>query len=192
VRQYQVNVDPNRMVAYGIPLDQVIDAIRSGNNDVGGRLVEFSGTEYMVRGRGYIKNVPDVEGIVVGVNRNTGTPILVRDLGTVTLGPDIRRGIAELNGEGEVVGGIVIMRFGENALKVIERIRAKLRTEAITSPGVEIVTTYDRASLIERSIDTLKQTLMEELIIVSLVILISSGTSPLPSSRSLRFPFALL
>ncbi|MCX5886370.1 MAG: efflux RND transporter permease subunit [Proteobacteria bacterium] len=173
VRQYQVNVDPNKMVAYDIPLDQVIDAIRSGNNDVGGRLVEFSGTEYMVRGRGYIKNVSDVEEIVVGVNRNTGTPILVRDLGTITLGPDIRRGIADLNGEGEVVGGIVIMRFGENALKVIERVRAKLEElKPSLPPGVEIVTTYDRASLIERSIDTLRQTLTEELIIVSLVILI--------------------
>jgi len=173
VRQYQVNVDPNKMVAYDIPLDQVIDAIRSGNNDVGGRLVEFSGTEYMVRGRGYIKNVSDVEDIVVGVNRNIGTPILVKDLGTVTLGPDIRRGIAELNGEGEVVGGIVIMRFGENALKVIDRVRAKLEElKPSLPPGVEIVTTYDRGTLIERSIDTLKQTLIEELIIVSLVILI--------------------
>jgi len=173
VRQYQVNVDPNKMVAYGIPLSQVIDAIRSGNNDVGGRLVEFSGTEYMVRGRGYIKNVADVEDIVVGVNGNSGTPILVRDLGTVTLGPDIRRGIAEMNGEGEVVGGIVIMRFGENALKVIERVRAKLEELKPALPsGVEIVTTYDRGTLIERSIDTLKRTLIEELIIVSLVILI--------------------
>jgi Cu(I)/Ag(I) efflux system membrane protein CusA/SilA len=172
VRQYQVNVDPNKLVAYNIPIDRVIAAVRAGNNDVGGRLVEFSGLEYMVRGRGYIKKVSDVENIVVGNNKN-GTPILVRDLGGVTLGPDIRRGIADLNGEGEVVGGIVIMRFGENALKVIERVRAKLEElKPSLPPGVEIVTTYDRGSLIERAIDTLEDTLLEELIIVSLVIMI--------------------
>jgi Cu(I)/Ag(I) efflux system membrane protein CusA/SilA len=173
VKQYQVNVDPNKLVAYNIPIDRVIAAVRAGNNDVGGRLVEFSGLEYMVRGRGYIKSVSDVENIVVGTSKGGGTPILVRDLGRVTLGPDIRRGVAELNGEGEVVGGIVIMRYGENALRVIERIRAKL--EELTPslpPGVEIITTYDRASLIERAIDTLKDTLAEELIIVSIVIMI--------------------
>jgi Cu(I)/Ag(I) efflux system membrane protein CusA/SilA len=172
VRQYQVNVDPNRLVAYNIPIDRVIAAVRAGNNDVGGRLVEFSGLEYMVRGRGYIRKVSDVEDIVVGINRN-GTPILVRDIGMVTLGPDIRRGIADINGEGEVVGGIVIMRFGENALKVIERIRVKLEElKPSLPPGVELVTTYDRGTLIERAIDTLEDTLIEELIIVSIVIMI--------------------
>jgi len=140
---------------------------------VGGRLVEFTGLEYMVRGRGYIKRVSDIENIVVGVRSRSGTPILVKDLGAVTLGPDIRRGIAELNGEGEVVGGIVIMRFGENALKVIERVRAKLEEmKRSLPPGVEIVITYDRADLIERAIETLKGTLIEELIIVSIVIMI--------------------
>jgi Cu(I)/Ag(I) efflux system membrane protein CusA/SilA len=173
VRQYQVNIDPNRLVAYSIPIDRVIEAIRSGNNDVGGRLVEFSGREFMVRGRGYIKKVSDIEEIVVGTSRSGGTPILVKNLGTVTLGPDIRRGIAELDGKGEVVGGIVIMRYGENALKVIERVRTKLEEIKPTlPPGVEIVTTYDRGELIERAIDTLKGTLIEELIIVSIVILI--------------------
>jgi Cu(I)/Ag(I) efflux system membrane protein CusA/SilA len=172
VRQYQVNVDPNRLVAYNISIDRVIAAVRAGNNDVGGRLVEFSGLEYMVRGRGYIRKVSDVEDIVVGINRN-GTPILVRDIGMVTLGPDIRRGIADINGEGEVVGGIVIMRFGENALKVIERIRVKLEElKPSLPPGVELVTTYDRGTLIERAIDTLEDTLIEELIIVSIVIMI--------------------
>jgi Cu(I)/Ag(I) efflux system membrane protein CusA/SilA len=172
VRQYQVNVDPNRLVAYNISIDRVIAAVRAGNNDVGGRLVEFSGLEYMVRGRGYIRKVSDVESIVVGINKN-GTPILVKDLGVVTLGPDIRRGIADLNGEGEVVGGIVIMRYGENALKVIERIRVKLdELKPSLPPGVEVVTTYDRGELIERAIDTLKDTLIEELIIVSIVIMI--------------------
>jgi Cu(I)/Ag(I) efflux system membrane protein CusA/SilA len=173
VKQYQVNVDPNKLVAYNIPIDRVIAAVRAGNNDVGGRLVEFSGLEYMVRGRGYIKSVSDVENIVVGTSKGGGTPILVRDLGWVTLGPDIRRGIADLNGEGEVVGGIVIMRYGENALGVIERVRAKLEElKPSLPPGVEIVTTYDRASLIERAIETLKGTLAEELIIVSIVIMI--------------------
>jgi Cu(I)/Ag(I) efflux system membrane protein CusA/SilA len=173
VRQYQVNIDPNRLVAYNVPIDRVIEAIRSGNNDVGGRLVEFSGREFMVRGRGYIKKVSDIEEIVVGTNKSGGTPILVKNLGSVTLGPDIRRGIAELDGKGEVVGGIVIMRYGENALKVIERLRTKLEEIKPTlPPGVEIVTTYDRGDLIERAIGTLKSTLTEELIIVSIVILI--------------------
>ena len=173
VKQYQVHIDPNKLVAYGISIDRVIAAVRAGNNDVGGRLVEFNGLEYMVRGRGYIKKVSDVENIVVGVRSKSGTPILIKDLGMVTLGPDMRRGIAELNGEGEVVGGIVIMRYGENALKVIERVRAKLEGLKPSLPsGVEIVTTYDRADLIERAIETLKGTLMEELIIVSIVIMI--------------------
>jgi Cu(I)/Ag(I) efflux system membrane protein CusA/SilA len=173
VRQYQVNIDPNRLAAYNIPIDRVIEAIRSGNNDVGGRLVEFSGREFMVRGRGYIKKVSDIEEIVVGTSKSGGTPILVKNLGSITLGPDIRRGIAELDGRGEVVGGIVIMRYAENALKVIERVRTKLEEIKPTlPPGVEIVTTYDRGDLIERAINTLKGTLTEELIIVSIVILI--------------------
>ena len=173
VRQYQVNIDPNRLSAYNVSIDRVIAAVRAGNNDVGGRLVEFTGLEYMVRGRGYIKKVSDIENIVVGVRSRSGTPIMVKDLGVVTLGPDIRRGIADLNGEGEVVGGIVIMRFGENALKVIERVRAKLEEmKRSLPPGVEIVITYDRADLIERAIETLKGTLIEELIIVSIVIMI--------------------
>jgi Cu(I)/Ag(I) efflux system membrane protein CusA/SilA len=173
VRQYQVDVDPNRLAAYNIPIDRVVEAIRSGNNDVGGRLVEFSGREFMVRGRGYIKKISDIEEIVVGTSKIGGTPVLVKNIGTVTLGPDIRRGIAELDGKGEVVGGIVIMRYGENALKVIERVRAKIEElRPSLPPGIEMVTAYDRGELIERSIETLKGTLIEELIIVSLVILI--------------------
>jgi Cu(I)/Ag(I) efflux system membrane protein CusA/SilA len=173
VKQYQVNIDPNKLSAYNVSIDRVIAAVRSGNNDVGGRLVEFTGLEYMVRGLGYIKKVSDVENIVVGTGRTGGAPILVKDLGIVTLGPDIRRGIAELNGEGEAVGGIVIMRYGENALKVIERVRAKIEEfKPSLPPGVQIVTTYDRADLIERAIETLKGTLAEELIIVSIVIML--------------------
>lgn len=173
VKQYQVNVDPNALLGYDIPIDRVVEAVRQGNSDVGGRLVEFSGREYMVRGRGYIKTVADVENIVVGTSKQGGIPILVKNLGTVTLGPDIRRGIADLDGQGDVVGGIVIMRYGENAEKVIQRVRTKLDDlKPSLPPGVEIVTTYDRAELIERAIETLKGTLLEELIIVSLVIMI--------------------
>jgi Cu(I)/Ag(I) efflux system membrane protein CusA/SilA len=173
VRQYQVNVDPNKLLAYDIPIDKVTEAVRQGNQDVGGRLVEFTGREYMVRGRGYIRSLADVEDIVVGTSKQGGTPILIKNLGTVTLGPDIRRGIGDLDGQGQVAGGIVIMRYGENALRVIERVREKIEEmKPSLPPGVEIVTTYDRAELIERAIETLKGTLTEELIIVSLVILI--------------------
>ncbi|MEN6439266.1 MAG: efflux RND transporter permease subunit [Syntrophobacter sp.] len=173
VRQYQVNIDPNALLTYKIPIEKVITAIREGNNDVGGRLVELSGREYMVRGRGYIKNLADIENIVVGTSETSGTPILVKNLGNAVLGPDIRRGVADLDGEGETVGGIVIMRYGENALNVIERIKAKLAEIVPNLPkGVELITAYDRSDLIERSIRTLKSTLAEELLIVSLVILI--------------------
>ena len=173
VRQYQVNVDPNALLAYKVPLEKVVDAVRQGNNDVGGRVVEFTGREYMVRGRGYARSTADLEQIVVGTDARSGTPILVKDLGRVELGPDIRRGVADLNGEGDAVGGIVIMRYGENALHVIDRVKAKLKDiEPGLPPGVNIVTTYDRSELINRSIDTLKHTLAEELTIVSLIILI--------------------
>ncbi len=193
VRQYQVNIDPNKLLAYKIPVDTVVEAVRRGNNDVGGRLVEFTGREYMVRGRGYIRSLPDVENIVVGNNPETGTPILVRELGTVTLGPELRRGIAELDGRGEVVGAIVIMRFGENAEKVIQRVRAKLsEIEPTLPPGLKIVTTYDRAELIERSVENLKGTLTEELIIVSVVILIFLWHLPSAVIPILMIPIAVL
>ncbi len=193
VRQYQVNIDPNKLLAYKIPVDSVVEAVRKGNNDVGGRLVEFSGREYMVRGRGYVRSLADLEKIVVGNNPATGTPILVRDLGTATLGPDLRRGIAEHDGEGEVVGGIVIMRFGENAEKVIQRVREKItELEPTLPPGVQIVTTYDRADLIERSIENLKGTLKEELIIVSIVIIIFLWHVPSALIPIATIPIAIL
>ncbi|MBM3279854.1 MAG: efflux RND transporter permease subunit [Candidatus Handelsmanbacteria bacterium] len=173
VRQYQVNLDPNALAAHDLSLKMVLEAIRQGNRDVGGRLVELAGREYMVRGRGYAKSIADFEQIAVGADARTGTPILVRDLGRVTLGPDIRRGVAELDGQGETVGGIVLMRQGENALTVIDRVKVKIEEIRPSLPkGVEIVTTYDRAELIERAIDTVAGTLAEELIIVSLVILV--------------------
>jgi Cu(I)/Ag(I) efflux system membrane protein CusA/SilA len=171
VRQYQVNVDPNRLQAYNVPIMKVVEAVRGGNNDVGGRLVEFSGAEYMVRGRGYARSEEDIGKIVVG--SMNGVPIRVQDLGTVTLGPDIRRGLADLNGTGDTVAGIVVMRQGENALQVIERVKAKLKDiEPGLPKGVEIVSTYDRSDLILRSIENLKETLIEEMIIVAVVIFI--------------------
>ncbi|MBI4522708.1 MAG: efflux RND transporter permease subunit, partial [Deltaproteobacteria bacterium] len=171
VRQYQVNLDPNRLSAYRLPLKNVVEAIRMSNNDVGGRSVELSGAEYMVRGRGYIRSTKDIEAIAVGGER--GTPILVRDVGSVTVGPDMRRGIAELDGKGEVVGGIVVMRYGENALNLIERVKQKIKEiEPSLPPGVKIVTTYDRSDIILRSIATLKEKLIEESLIVSAVIIV--------------------
>ena len=193
VRQYQVNVDPNRLLGYKIPINKVVEAIKSSNNDVGARLVELSGREYMVRGRGYLKSVKDIEQSVVGYNSVTGTPILVRDLGTVTLGPDLRRGVGELDGQGEVVGAVVVMRFGENAQKVIERVKAKLEEMKATLPtGLEIVPTYDRSELIDRSIENLKGTLIEELIIVSLVIVIFLWHLPSAMVPIITIPLALL
>ncbi len=171
-KQYQVEIDPNKLIAYNIPLDKIINAIRRSNNDVGGRIVEFATTEYFVRGRGYIQSVEDIETIPVGTNEQ-GTPVYVRDIANVQLGPNIRRGLAELNGEGETVGGIVVMRYGENALGVIERVKQKLEEIKPSLPeGVEIVTTYDRSGLIERAITTLKEKILEEMIIVSIVIII--------------------
>jgi Cu(I)/Ag(I) efflux system membrane protein CusA/SilA len=171
-KQYQVSVDPNILLAYRIPLQKVIEAIRQGNNDVGGRVVEFSGAEYMVRGRGYARSVADFENIVVGDN-GKGIPVLVRDVARVALGPDIRRGIVDLDGAGDTVGGIVVMRYGENALNVIERVKEKIESvRPSLPPGVELVTTYDRSELIQRSIDNLREELLLEMIIVSLVILI--------------------
>src|SRR6266545_4161109 len=171
VREYQVNLDSNKLAAYRLPVKIVVDAIRMSNNDVGGRSVELSGAEYMVRGRGYIRSVKDLEMISVGGER--GTPILVRDIGNVTIGPDMRRGIAELDGKGEAVGGIVVMRHGENALNLIDRVKQKIKEiEPSLPPGVKIVSTYDRSDLILRSIATLKEKLIEESVIVSLVIVI--------------------
>jgi len=172
VRQYQITVDPNKLAAYRIPLMSVMDAVRGSNNEVGARLVEWSGAEYMVRARGYVKNIADLEQIVVKIDER-GTPVLLRDIANIQLGPELRRGVAELDGEGEVASGVVVMRHGENALDVIERVKAKLAEVEKTLPeGVKIVTTYDRSELIERSIHTLKHELIIEVIIVSLVILL--------------------
>ena len=172
VKQYQVQIDPIKLFAYNIPVNTVIQAIRRSNNDVGGRVVEFATTEYFVRGRGYIKSVEDIEKIPVKVGGN-GTPVYIRDIANVQLGPDMRRGLAELDGKGETVGGIVVMRYGESAHSVIERVKQKIEDIKPSLPdGVKIVITYDRSDLIQRAIDTLKQKLFEEGVIVSLVIII--------------------
>jgi Cu(I)/Ag(I) efflux system membrane protein CusA/SilA len=172
VKQYQVEIHPNKLLAYGIPLDDVMKAIQASNNDVGGRVLEFNGTEFMVRGRGYVRKPEDLEKVVLAVNEK-GTPVLLRDVARVQLGPDMRRGAAELDGLGEAVGGIVIVRFGENSLKVIESVKAKIKQVSKALPqGVEIVPVYDRSKLIEESIKTLKEKLIEESIIVSLVCVI--------------------
>ena len=172
VKQYQVELDPNKLLAYHIPLEDVIDAIRDSNNDVGGRVLEFSGREYMVRGRGYIQSLQDIESVPVATD-GKGTSVHVRDLGTVQFGPEMRRGIAELDGRGEVVGGIVIMRYGENALDVIDRIKTRLgEVEGSLPEGVKLVVTYDRSELILRAIDTLKEKLTQEMIVVSVVIVV--------------------
>ena len=170
VKQYQVEVDPNALQAYQIPLSTVVTAIKRSNNDVGGRLLEMGETEYMVRGLGYIKSIADLKTIPVGVDAN-GTPVRLQDVARIQIGPELRRGLVELNGEGEVAAGIVIMRFGENALATIEGVRAKLEELKKGLPeGVEIVSVYDRGSLIERAVDTLNEALTQELIIVCLVI----------------------
>jgi Cu(I)/Ag(I) efflux system membrane protein CusA/SilA len=171
VRQYQVRLDPNKLLAYGIPLSTVIDRVKTGTNEVGGRVLELSGTRYMIRGLGYLKSLSDLEN--VPVMAKNGTPVLIRDLGTVSFGPDLREGVAEWQGEGETVGGIVVMRYGLNALNVINGVKKKLaEIKGSLPPGVEIVAGYDRAGLIEDSIRTLQRDLLEEAIIVSLVIIV--------------------
>ena len=171
VRQYQVNVDPNKLLAYGISLSTVIDRVKSSTNEVGGRVLELSGTRYMIRGLGYLKSLDDLAN--VPVMAKNGTPVLIKDLGTVSFGPDMREGVAEWNGEGETVGGIVVMRYGLNALNVIDGVKKKLaEIKGSLPPGVEIVSGYDRGALISESINTLKHSLIEEAIIVSLVIIV--------------------
>ena len=171
VQQYQVTVDPVKLRAYGIPLNKVTQVIRDSNRDVGGRVLEMAETEYMVRGRGYIRNKSDIENLVV--KSEMGTPVLIRDIARVELGPDERRGLTELNGEGEVVSGIVMARFGENALEVIRNIKAKIAEITPGLPeGVTIQAVYDRSDLINRAIENLKHTLLEESAIVALVCIV--------------------
>ncbi len=192
VRQYQVQVDPNRLRAFNIPITKVLEAVRQGNDDVGGRLVELTGAEYMVRGRGYAQSAENIGDIVLA-RSETGVPVRIRDIGQVALGPDIRRGIADLDGTGDVVSGIVVMRQGENALDVIERVKAKLtELEPSLPEGVKVVTTYDRSELILRSIENLKDTLLEELIVVSIIIFIFLWHIPSALIPVITIPVAII
>ena len=172
VKQYQVEVDPNKLLAFNIPLNKVRMAIQRSNNDVGGKLIEMSETEFIVRGLGYIRSLDDLKKIALGVDTN-GTPILLRNVANIHLGPDLRRGLADRDGLGETVGGIIVMRYGENALKVIEDVRKKIDDLKSGLPeGVEIMPAYDRSLLIERAIDNLKEKLLEESVVVALVCIV--------------------
>jgi Cu(I)/Ag(I) efflux system membrane protein CusA/SilA len=173
VKQYQIEIDPNALLSFNLPLDRVVDAVRKSNNDVGGRVVEWTGREYMVRGLGYFEKISDIEQVGLGAKRD-GTPILVKDVARVHLGPDMRRGVAELNGEGDAAGGIVVIRYGVDTYGVIQEIKKaiKEKIQPALPKGVELVTTYDRSGLIERSIKNLREKLIEEGIIVSLVCII--------------------
>ena len=171
VKQYQLNLDPNKLRAYDIPLSTAIEKVRASTNEVGGRVLEMGGAEYMVRGLGYLRSLSDLETVPVATKN--GTPVRIRDLGTVSFGPDIREGVAEWQGEGETVAGIVVMRVGMNALNVFNGVKKKLvDIKSSLPPGVEIVSGYDRSGLIRASIETLQRDLLEEAIIVSVVIII--------------------
>jgi copper/silver efflux system protein len=172
VREYQIDLDPNRLYAYNVKIRDVMEAVKRSNNDVGGSLIQQSDAEFLIRGRGYVKTQADLENIVIGSDPR-GTPIYVKNLGTVQMGGAIRRGLLDMNGQGEAVGGIVVMRYGENAKDVIDGVKEKIRSlQKGLPPGVTIGVSYDRSDLIERAVDTLKHSLLEESIVVSLVILV--------------------
>ena len=191
-QQYQVNLDPRKLQFYGIPLTRVLDAVKNNNSDVGGRLIEFGGTEYMIRGRGYAKSITDFENIAVSTSEN-GTVIRVGELGQVVLGPDLRRGVSDLDGGGEAVSGIVVMRQGQNALDVITRVKAKIRAiEPGLPAGLKIIPVYDRSDLIIRAIDNLKGTLAEVMLTVSVVILFFLWHFPSAIIPIITIPLAVL
>jgi len=193
VKQYQVNVDPVRLKAYNIALSTVRDAIRKSNLDVEGRVLELSGAEYMIRGRGYLKGVSDLEQITVGTGGN-GTPILLKNIASIQLGPEIRRGLADLDGKGEVAGGIIIVRFGQNVLDVIDRVKQKIAHDIAPSlpPGVRLVITYDRSDLIHRSIDTLKSEIVKLALAVGIVCLVFLYHLPSAMVVILTLPVAII
>lgn len=190
-KQYQVKVNPNALLAYKIPIEKVASAIKESNNDVGARVLEISGAEYMIRGRGYIKNLKDIENVVL--EYQNGTPIYVKNIAQVTMGPEIRRGVTDLDGEGDAVGGIVVMRYGENAMDVIEQVKEKLKSvEPNLPPGVELVVTYDRSDLIKQAIETLKSELFLEMLIVSIVIIVFLLHIPSALIPIVTLPLAIL
>ena len=171
VKQYQITLDPNQLRAYNLTLDQVKKAIQAANREAGGSSIEIAEAEYMIRAKGYLQSIKDLELVPVGLGKN-GIPILLQEIANIQLGPQMRRGIAELNGEGEVVGGIIVMRFGQNAMQTIADVKAKLaQLQASLPKGVQIIPTYDRSNLIKRAINTLRDKLIEEFILVSLICL---------------------
>jgi Cu(I)/Ag(I) efflux system membrane protein CusA/SilA len=191
-RQYQVNLDPNRLRAYGIPVSRVVEAVRSGNNESSGRVLEFGGTEYMVRGRGYARSLEDFENIPLSVT-DAGSQIRIKDVGQVVLGPDLRRGVADMDGKGEVVSGIVVMRNGQNALDVINRVKAKIKEIEPGFPeGVKVVPIYDRSELIYNTIGSVKWTVLEVIITVILIILVFLRHFPSASIPIATMPIAVL
>ena len=191
-KQYQVNVDPNRLQAYGLSIGKVVAAVQGGNNESGGRLIEFGGTEYMVRGRGYAKSLTDFENILLTISDN-GSPIRIKDIGEVSFGPDLRRGVADLDGGGEAVSGIVVMRQGQNALDVIERVKKKLaEIEPGLPAGVSVIPVYDRSELILRAIANLKSTLIEVIATVAVVILLFLWHVPSSIVPIITIPVAVL
>ncbi|MFH1026128.1 MAG: efflux RND transporter permease subunit, partial [Nitrospirota bacterium] len=193
VKQYQIVLDPNKLLAYKISITKVIETVRKSNQDVEGRVLEFSGVEYMVRGRGYIKSLDDLGGIPVG-STITGTPVYLKNVARIQLGPEIRRGLADLDGKGEVSGGIVVVRFGENVLNVIERVKAKIKKDIEPSlpSGVKIITTYDRSDLIHRSIDTLKDEILKLSLAVSVVCIVFLFHLPSALVVILTLPVAII
>lgn len=193
VKQYQITIDPNRLSAYNIPITKVMEAVKKSNRDVEGRVLELSGVEYMIRGRGYVKGIQDLESIAVGASTG-GTPIYLKDVARIQLGPEIRRGLAELDGRGEVAGGIVIVRSGENVLNVIERVKEKIDKDIAPSlpKGVKIVTTYDRSDLIMRSMSTLKEEIIKLIIAVSVVCLVFLFHFPSALVIILTLPIAII
>lgn len=192
VKQFQIVVNPGRLFTYGLPLQKVLDAVRQSNNDVEGRVLEMSGVEYMVRGRGYVHNLADLENISVGTD-NRGTPIYLKDVATVSLGPEMRRGLADLNGQGEVTSGIVVVRFGENVLSVIDRVKAKIaEIQPSLPPGVNLEITYDRSDLIHRAISTLTEEIIKLTIAVSAVCIIFLFHLPSALVIILTLPLAIV
>jgi len=193
VKQYQITIDPNKLLAYNIPVNKITESVRRSNQDVEGRMIEFSGIEYIVRGRGYIKDLKDLASIPVGTD-GSGTPITLRDVSNIQLGPEIRRGVAELDGKGEVAGGIIVVRFGENVLNVVERVKKKIKRDIEPSlpQGVKIVTTYDRSDLIHKSINTLKDAILKLSLTVIVVCIVFLLHLPSALVAILTFPVAIL
>jgi Cu(I)/Ag(I) efflux system membrane protein CusA/SilA len=191
-KQFQIDVDPHRLLAHGVPIQAVVDAARAGNVEIGARLIEFGATEYMVRGRGYARSVEDIANIVVRTTED-GVPIRVRDLGRVSVGPALRRGVADLDGKGDVVSGIVVMRQGQNALRVIDEVKAKLRDlEPGLPDGVRVVTAYDRSTLVHRAIDTLSRAIFEIILVASVVIFLLLRHGPSAAIPIVTIPVAVI